>query len=535
MPDPQQYEVGLLNHGRILRLSALKFPTQVALEYGGSTYTYSDLNREVNGVAAALVADGIATGDRVVIMSENTPQYFRLLFALAKVGAVSVPLNTMLPSGAIRDVLTTAAPRAAYVSATYREAFVRAHEQLPPERRPDLRELAVDLDRSTSGSAHEGAATAVNHAVPSAAEPVPSTPVSDDAAAIILFSSGSTGNPTGIVKSFANMAWSAINRQIAEPRASGDREYFCLPLAGIAFANFVLTDILTGATCVMADAFSPTQAADDLADLGITHVFLAPTMIRSIAEVAPGRTYEGVRRVESSFEFPIEIRRRAVSMFPNAMVLWSFGSTEATMARTPPDVFLHDTSCVGFASGLDEYRVVPANSDTSVGEVESRGPTRMLSYLSDYASGHRARPEEWFPTGDLGEVDEWGRLHFRGRIKDMIKTGGVNVFARDVEDVLVSHPAVRDAAVIGVPDDYWGEAVTAVVEISGAADLSSLADHVRDRLAPYQRPKAYYLADDLPKNPTGKLAKGVIRDLIASGAILPLRSSADAARGVVTE
>jgi acyl-CoA synthetase (AMP-forming)/AMP-acid ligase II len=139
MPDPQQYEVGLLNHGRILRLSALKFPTQVALEYGGSTYTYSDLNREVNGVAAALVADGIATGDRVVIMSENTPQYFRLLFALAKVGAVSVPLNTMLPSGAIRDVLTTAAPRAAYVSATYREAFVRAHEQLPPERRPDLR------------------------------------------------------------------------------------------------------------------------------------------------------------------------------------------------------------------------------------------------------------------------------------------------------------------------------------------------------------------------------------------------------------
>jgi acyl-CoA synthetase (AMP-forming)/AMP-acid ligase II len=143
----------------------------------------------------------------------------------------------------------------------------------------------------------------------------------------------------------------------------------------------------------------------------------------------------------------------------------------------------------------------------------------MLSYLSDYGSTGAARPAEWFQTGDLGDVDESGRLHFRGRIKDMIKSGGANVFARDVEQALVEHPSIRDAAVIGVPDEYWGEAVTAVVELRDRVDVDSLAVHVRKRLAPYQRPKSYFVIDVLPKNPTGKLAKGLIREIVASGSL----------------
>jgi acyl-CoA synthetase (AMP-forming)/AMP-acid ligase II len=514
MNDSGENEVGLLNPGRILRLSAMKFAEYTVLEHNGSRYTYGDFNREVNGVGAALASDGIGTGDRVVIMSENTPQYLRLLFALAKVGAVSVPLNTMLTETAIRDVVASAKPRAAYVSARYSPQFRKAHDMLALDLRPDLKELAPDLQQDQAA----GTGAAVNRAIPTGVEPVPSAPVHDDDSATVLFSSGSTGTPTGIVKSYANLAWSAINRQIAEPRVAGDREYFCLPLAGIAFANFVVTDVLTGATCVMAERFTGRQAAGDLSNCGITHVFLAPTMIRAISDAAPGATYPSVRRVESSFEFPIALRREAIGMFPKATILWSFGSTEATMARTPPEVFLADTSCVGFASGLDEYRVRPLEPGASIGEVESRGPTRMLSYLSDYGSG-AARPEEWFQTGDLGDVDDRGRLHFRGRIKDMIKSGGANVFARDVEQALVEHPSIRDAAVIGVPDEYWGEAVTAVVELRDRVDVDSLAVHVRKRLAPYQRPKSYFVIDALPKNPTGKLAKGLIREIVASGSL----------------
>jgi acyl-CoA synthetase (AMP-forming)/AMP-acid ligase II len=524
-----EHEIGLLNHGRILRLSALKFSSQVLLHYEGRSYTYGRINSEVNGVAAALQSDGIRTGDRVVIMSENTPQYLRLIFALAKIGAVAVPINTMLPATAISDVLTRAKPRAAYVSAHHKEAFGEAHRRLPEGLRPDLWDLEADMraecvdpelpvgsdDKTTTGSA-------LGRAIATPVEPSPHRTVRDEDAAVILFSSGSTGNPTGIVKSFANLAWSAINRQLAEPRASGDREYFCLPLAGIAFANFVLTDVLTGATCVIARRFEASQAARDLAEQKITHVFLAPTMIRAISEAAPAERFDSVRRVESSFEFPLDLRKRARVMFPAAEILWSFGSTEATMARTPPEVFLVDTSCVGFASGLDEYRVMLHGSD-AVGEIESRGPTRMLGYLADFDSSSPSRPEEWFATGDLGEMDDQGRLHFRGRVKDMIKSGGANVFARDVEEVLVQVPGVLDAAVVGVPDDYWGEAVTAILELSPEVDLSLVSEHVRTRLAPYQRPKSFYVTNDLPKNPTGKHAKGVIREMIDNGQLQELQ------------
>jgi fatty-acyl-CoA synthase len=442
-------------------------------------------------------------------MSENTPQYLRVLFALAKIGAVAVPINTMLPATAICDALTRAKPRAAYVSPNYADAFRDAHRRLPVDLRPDLWELGVDVHGVTAGSA-------VGRAVANQVEPTPNRPVRDEDPAVILFSSGSTGTPTGIVKSFSNLAWSAINRQLAEPRAGGDREYFCLPLAGIAFANFVLTDMFVGATCVMSPRFEAQQAARDLAQRGITHVFLAPTMIRAIAEAAPAQRFESVRRVESSFEFPLDLRKRALEMFPAATVLWSFGSTEATMARTPPEVFLTDTSCVGFASGLDEYRVVPHGTG-SVAEIESRGPTRMLGYLADFDSSTPSEPAEWFLTGDLGEIDDQGRLHFRGRVKDMIKTGGANVFARDVEEVLIQVPGVLDVAVVGIPDEYWGEAVTAILELRPDADVELLQDYVSTRLAPYQRPKSFYVASDLPKNPTGKHAKGVIRSMIENG------------------
>ena len=506
-------EVGLLNYGRILRLSAEKFPSNSVLEYAGRQYEYRRFNREVNGVAAALVEDGVATGDRVIVLSANTPNYVRLMFALGKIGALPVPLNTMLARDSIRGIIASVSPNAAYISADYSDAFAEANESPDPSRSTRVFRLPEDLGADTATR------SAIGNAVATTTEPVPTNVVRDDDPAIILFSSGSTATPSGVVKSFSNLAWSAINRQIAEPRRPGDREYFCLPLAGIAFANFVLTDVLTGTTCVLARQFSAQQAADDLAHNGITHVFLAPTMIRAIAEAYPDRAYPGVQRVECSFEFPIELRRTAVEMFPNATILWSFGSTEATMARTPPEQFLNDPTCVGFASGLDEYRVVPAGGLDTVGEVESRGPTRMLCYLDDLGGLARAAPEEWFATGDLGQIDAEGRLHFRGRTKDMIKSGGANVFARDVELALLAHAAIHDAAVVGLPDPYWGEAVIALVELVPDVPAGSLLSHLRKHLAGFQLPQRIYATERIPINPTGKVAKGRVREMIVSGEV----------------
>jgi acyl-CoA synthetase (AMP-forming)/AMP-acid ligase II len=278
---------------------------------------------------------------------------------------------------------------------------------------------------------------------------------------------------------------------------------------------------------VLEPAFEPDRLARTLTTRGITHVFLAPTMISALALQHPHAEYPTVRVVETSFEFPIETRRAAVRLFPNASILWSFGSTEATMARTPPQFLLNDISCVGYAGGLDEYRIDPETSSGEAGEIHSFGPTVMISYLvgddANEVEGTGVRPDGWFPTGDLGRLGEAGALYFAGRSKDMIKSGGANVFAIDVEAVLIEHPLVRNAAVLGLPDEYWGEAVAAVLEVADPdqTDVGEIQAFAAERLAAFKRPKRYFLVADLPKNPTGKVAKGVLRDRVLSDELTP--------------
>jgi acyl-CoA synthetase (AMP-forming)/AMP-acid ligase II len=278
---------------------------------------------------------------------------------------------------------------------------------------------------------------------------------------------------------------------------------------------------------VLEPQFEPARLSRTLTTRGITHIFLAPTMIAAIARDLPDASFPSVRVVETSFEFPLELRHRAVRMFPNAEILWSFGSTEATMARTPPEYLLTDVSCVGYPGGLDEYRIDPEDvDDRGVGEVQSYGPTVMIGYLSteddEFSARRGVRPDGWFDTGDKGWLGPDHELHFAGRVKDMIKTGGTNVYANEVESALVEHPGVRNAAVLGLSDDYWGEVVAAVVEVDDPEtfDLDDLRAFAAERLAGFRRPKAYYLVGELPKNPTGKIAKGQLRTDIVDGALL---------------
>lgn len=517
-----------LNLGRVLRLSAMKFGQRTVLDYEGTQFSYRDFNAQVNALAHRLQDVGVAKGDRVMLLSENSPAYLRSLFALAKVGAVSLPTNSMLTPGDISRVIDVARPRFAFVGRTYAATMTEAVAGATAGKGLQMAELSGD-DRVTR--IDSTFSLSIDWTFQPTSEPVMAEPVSDADVALILFSSGSTGTPKGVVKSHSSVVWSAINRQIAEPRRPGDREGFCLPLAGIAFANFVLTDVLTGATCVMVPRFDPRRVGRMLADEKVTHIFLAPTMMAAIERENQGQSYDGVRVVETSFEFPLEQRQKALDLFPQARILWSYGSTEASMARTPPEVFTADVSCVGYASGLDEYRVTPDRAvdlggatNDQVGDIEANGPTLFQGYLSASDEGidtGEVLDDGWFRMGDLGWMDENGALHFSGRSRDIIKSGGANVFARDVELALLDHPSVTDVAVVGLQDPYWGESVVAVVEIGDdhSIDKGALDGHLAQRLAAYAKPKAYFLVAALPKNPTGKIAKGVIRQLITDGVL----------------
>jgi acyl-CoA synthetase (AMP-forming)/AMP-acid ligase II len=512
-----------LSVGRILRVSARKYARHSCLEFEDRSYTFAELNAQVNAVARQFQRHGLVNGDRVFMLSENSPGYVRALFAASKCGLVAMPANAMLTAEDIAGLLDLSAPRHVVVGASYLPKVLQALSASKQSR--DLPVTVLHRDDRMAGSDGQ-TADIVADSLADSSEPVPHRPVRDDDPGIILFTSGSTGTPKGIVKSVRSLAWSAINHQISEPRRNGDRESFCLALAGIAFANFVVLDVMTGATCVLEPQFKPDRLARTLATRGITHIFIAPTMIAAIARDLPGATFPALRVVETSFEFPLSLRQQAVRMFPNAHVLWSFGSTEATMARTPFEYLLTDVSCVGYPGGLDEYRISPDDIDEDgVGEVQSYGPTVMTGYLTtadDEVSARRGvRPDGWFETGDRGWLGSDHELHFSGRVKDMIKTGGANVFANEVESVLVEHQSVRNAAVLGLSDNYWGEIVAAVLEVADPAafDLDDIRRFATERLADFRRPKVYFLLSDLPKNPTGKIAKGQLRADIMDGTL----------------
>lgn len=508
-----------LSPGRLLRLSAARHGGVDMVAFEGTSYTYRVFNRQVNALAGRLSELGIGTGDRIQILSENGPDYVRLMFAANKIGAVSIPTNAMLVEHELAGVLRIGRPKMFFASRHHLD-LARGAIGTTALDGTQLIELTTDGEESALGPSLFSDLDGTDR------DPTPRAPVGDQDPGVILFSSGSTGMPKGIVKSNGSLVWSAINRQIAEPRRPGDREAFVLPLAGIAFANFLLTDVLSGATCLLLRRWDPEAATELLGQRGTTHVFLAPTMMVSIDRSRPGVTFPGVQVVETSFEFPMSNRHLARRLFPNAAILWSYGSTEAAMARTPPEYLFSDPGCVGYASGLDEF-AVDANGDLDdgeheLGEIRSTGPTVMLGYLSEDEDGMTLPDDGWLRTGDLGWIDDDSALHFSGREKDMIKSGGSNVFAREVELVLMDHPAVAQAAVIGIPDEYWGESVVAFVETAASVTIADLQAHVESRLAPFRRPKSYFQIDEIPRNPTGKVAKGVLRDQVLRGAAVTL-------------
>lgn len=493
---------GHLNHGRVLRLSAMRYRDQPCLEFRRATYTFGELNAQVNRTAHALAARGIRAGDRVLSLSANSPDYVRLVFAVAKLGAVAVPTSTGLLDRDLAAVVAAAEPALILADDPYLDRIATA----APAGTPVLR-LGVDGDGELTGDD----------------DTEPSVRAVDDTdPAVLLFTSGSTGTPKAVVKTFANFTWSALNHQISEPRREGDRELFVLPMTGIGLANFLLNDVMTGATCVLEPRFDPARAGHLLATGRISHAFLAPTMIVAIDGVTEDARFPDVTVLETAYEIPMAQRERVAALFPRARIHYSYGCTEGSMARAPADAFLGDPTCVGFAMGLDEYRVVdgPASREEP-GPVEVGGPTVMRGYLGSDGTDVR---DGWYDMGDLGWVDDGGRLHFAGRRKDMIKTGAMNVYARDVEDALATHPAVRGVAVVGVPDDYWGEAVVAVVEPAPGVPLdpADLRAHATAHLAGFRRPKAYYRVAALPLNATGKLNKGHLREMVLAGEVDPL-------------
>jgi fatty-acyl-CoA synthase len=496
-----------LNIGDWPAAQARRRPGDVALVDGvtGVRSTYAELADRVARIGGALDASGVRAGDRVGVLSTNHPDMLAVLFALARIGAVGVPVNFRLTAEEITFVLSDSGASFLFTSA---------------ELAGVAGEVAgrVGIARTVVLGGDPGGVETLDAFVASA-EPGPAVTAVADDLVLIMYTSGTTGSPKGAMLTHGNLTWNAINMISAgEGLARSDVTLSVAPLFHIgALGIFTLPLLYLGGTVVTVPRFDPAETASLMAREGVTVQFLVPAMWAMLmrTEVVD---FAGTRVrwvLSGGAPCPLTVIRHFTDHgWP---VLEGFGLTETSPTCTVMDraAVLAKAGSVGLPLRHVECRVVDdhgmALPDGTPGELTIRGPNVFDGYWQRPDATREALVDGWFHTGDIAVRDRDGYLTIVDRKKDMVITGGENVYPAEVERVLTELPGVVDAAVIGLPDEKWGERVTAIVVTDTALSPDDVITHCRGRLAAYKCPRAVEFVQEIPRNATGKILKRTLR------------------------
>ncbi|MEU3336468.1 long-chain fatty acid--CoA ligase [Streptomyces sp. NPDC006668] len=482
---------------------ARKTPHRTALIHGGTSLTYAQLYDRTTRLAHALRSRGIRRGDRIAYLGPNHPSYLETLFAAGTLGAVFVPLNTRLAGPEIAFQLADSGAKAL----VYGPSHAGLVAGLPGDT--DVRayvEVGAEYEEAVAGAP---------------AEPV-DEPVAPDDTCIIMYTSGTTGRPKGAMLTHANLTWNAVNVLIDHDLIADERALVSAPLFHTAGLNMLtLPVLLKGGTCVLVEAFDPNATFDLIEEHRITFMFGVPTMFEQVARHPrwPDADLSSLRLLTCGGS-PVSTPLIAAYQERGLTFLQGYGMTEAS----PGTLFLdaeHAVSKAGSAGVphfFSDVRVVrPDLTPVDVGEtgeVVVRGPHVMPGYWGLPEESAASFADGWFRSGDAARVDEDGYVHIVDRIKDMIISGGENIYPAEIEDLLLAHPGIVECAVIGVPDEKWGEVPRAVVvpREGVRVDPDEVLASLDGRLAKYKIPKSVVLADELPRTASGKLLKSRVRN-----------------------
>jgi len=491
-----------------------------ALHFDGEPVSYRELDRRSNRVAQAILASGLPRQSRVAVLDHNSERYLEILFGAAKAGCVLVGINSRLAAPEVRFILDDSATRILFVGPEHLDCVA----QLAAVLHPELRIIALQ-DAAAAWQSYgdwlSGAPGDDDPRLPCAAE--------DDA--VQLYTSGTTGTPKGVCHTHG--CWRAFADVATKLWATYSPEAVNLvsaPLFHVAGYNPVVLAVLHGATTVLLRKADPGDILEAIARHRVTHAFLVPAVIaavvrhpragaldlRSLRSVA----YGAAPMPESLLE---ESRRILRCEF-----IQLYGLTENLGGATALPASMHDTAkgklrSVGTPYPGVSIRIVDANGNElpcgTVGEVILRCEWLMRAYWQRPDATADAIREGWLYTGDAGFVDADGYLFLHDRIKDMIVSGGENVYPAEVESALFAHPSIADAAVIGVPDDRWGEAVKAVVVLKPDApfDPAEVTRFLRTRIAGYKLPRSFDVITQLPRNASGKVLRRELREKYWAG------------------
>ncbi|WP_406162206.1 long-chain fatty acid--CoA ligase [Streptomyces sp. NBC_00882] len=486
---------------------ARKTPHRTALIHGDTTFTYAELHTRVTRLAHALRARGIRRGDRVAYLGPNHPSYLETLFAAGSLGAVFVPLNTRLAGPEIGYQLSDSGARALIYG-------------------PSHAGLVAGLPGSTDVRTYvEVGAEYEQLLAESAVEPI-DEPVTADDTCIIMYTSGTTGRPKGAMLTHGNLTWNAINVLVDTDLIADERALVSAPLFHTAGLNMLtLPVLLKGGTCVLVEAFEPKATFDLIEQHRITFMFGVPTMFEQVARHPRWADADlSSLRILTCGGSPVSTPLIAAYQERGLTFLQGYGMTEAS----PGTLFLDAEHAIGKAGSagvphfFSDVRVVrPDLAPVDVGEtgeVVLRGPHVMPGYWGLPEETAASFADGWFRSGDAARVDEDGYVFIVDRIKDMIISGGENIYPAEIEDLLLGHPDIAECAVIGVPDDKWGEVPRAVVVPREGAtpDPDEVLASLAGRLAKYKIPKSVVIADGLPRTASGKLLKSRVRKRFGS-------------------
>lgn len=509
-----------MNIGMLLTKNAKLFPEKPAIIHGKRVITFEKLNKGVNQLSNGLKDLGVKTGENVAILQYNYPETIESLFACFKSGLGAVPINFRLHPKEFAFIINHSEAKVVILSSEFNESIIDVIDLMPKV------EYFITIGNSTDRL------ISYENLLKTKSQKFKEVDVSPDDLAWLFYTSGTTGMPKGAMLSHRNLLAMSMNFYAdiapgfnpddvvlhAAPLSHGSGLY-CLPNIGKGATNIILN----------SKSFDVKIVLETIQKYKVTNMFAAPTMIKMLIDYPNLENYNiGSLRALNYGGAPmlVEDLKKAIKKLGNCLVqLFGQGESPMTISYLPhwahrlegSDRELNRLSSAGFARTDVEVNIFDENenevSPNTIGEIVTRSDIVMKGYWKNPEATANTIKNGWLHTGDMGYLDEEGFLFIMDRSKDMIISGGENIYPREIEEVLIRHPAVREVSVIGVPDEKWGEAIKGIVALNPGSKVTEeeLIDFCKRNIASYKKPKSIDFIQELPKNNYGKILKREIR------------------------